>query len=153
MRLNEYNMASKVQTAPKSIIKFQVPAGQASPANVGSMLGPHGVSSPQFCQQFNERTKGLESGLPVPVVISIYEDKKFSFVTKSPPTSFLILKALGIEHGSAVPNRDKVGALTEEQLKSIAEMKMGDLNAHSTQMAQRIIAGTARSMGVEVKTK
>ncbi len=143
-------MGQQKKSEPKQVIKFQVPAGEASPANVGSMLGPHGVSSPQFCQQFNERTKGLESGLPVPVIISIYEDKKFSFVTKSPPTSFLILKTLSIESGSAVPNRDKVGKLTAAQVKSIAEIKLKDLNTNNLQMAAKIVTGTARSMGVEV---
>ena len=144
-------MAQGTRKEPKSIIKFQVPAGQASPANVGSMLGPHGVSSPQFCQQFNESTKRLEPGLPVPVVISIFKDKKFTFITKTPPTSFLILKALGIERGSSAPNRDKVGILSEEHVKSIVEVKKRDLNTSDFEMAKRIVAGTARSMGVEVQ--
>lgn len=132
-------------------IKLQVPAGQASPANVGSMLGPHGVSSPNFCKQFNDATQGIEAGLPVPTIIRILEGKKFEFITKKPPAAVLIRKALGIEKGSAEPHKEKVGALTDAQLTSIAEMKMVDLNAHSLEAAKQIIAGTARSMGVTIK--
>lgn len=129
-------------------VKLQVPAGQASPANVGSMLGPHGISSPQFCQQFNERTKNIESGLPIPTTIVILEGRKFSFTTKQPPAAVLIRKALALESGSGEPNRDKVGALTDQQLTEIANQKMPDLNANDLNAAKRIIAGTARSMGV-----
>ena len=131
-------------------IKLQVPAGQASPANVGSMLGPHGISSPQFCQQFNEKTKSIESGLPIPTTIFILGGRKFSFITKQPPAAVLILKALALDKGSAEPNKSKVGALTDRQLTDIATQKMADLNANDIDAAKNIIAGTARSMGVTV---
>lgn len=128
-------------------IKLQVPAGQASPANVGSMLGPHGVSSPQFCQQFNERTKNIEAGLPIPTTVLILEGRKFSFTTKQPPAAVLIRKALGLEKGSPESNKQKVGQLTDQQLTEVAKQKMPDLNANDIEAAKRIIAGTARSMG------
>jgi large subunit ribosomal protein L11 len=135
-----------------AIVKLQVPAGKATPAPpVGPALGPHGVSAPQFVQQFNERTKGLEAGLLIPVVITVYSDKSFTFITKTPPAAVLIRKALGLEKGSAVPNKEKVGTLSKEQLRSIAEAKLADLNANDIEMAMRIIAGTARSMGVLVE--
>jgi large subunit ribosomal protein L11 len=135
-----------------AVIKLQVPAGKATPAPpVGPALGPHGVSAPQFVQQFNERTKSLEAGLLIPVVITVYSDKSFTFITKTPPAAVLIRKALGLEKGSAVPNKDKVGTLGREQLKAIAEQKMQDLNANSLEAAMKIIAGTARSMGVLVE--
>jgi len=134
------------------IVKLQVPAGKATPAPpVGPALGPHGVSAPQFAQQFNERTKNVEPGLLIPVVITVYADKSFTFITKTPPAAVLIKKALGLEKGSAVPNKDKVGTLTSEQLKAIAEQKMSDMNAGDIQAAMKIIAGTARSMGVLVE--
>jgi large subunit ribosomal protein L11 len=142
-------MAKKKVTA---IVKLQVPAGKATPAPpVGPALGPHGVSAPQFVQQFNERTKGLEAGLLIPVVITVYADKSFTFITKTPPAAVLIRKALGLEKGSAVPNKDKVGTLKREQLRGIAEQKLQDLNANDVEAAMRIIAGTARSMGVLVE--
>jgi large subunit ribosomal protein L11 len=142
-------MAKKKVTA---LIKLQVPAGKATPAPpVGPALGPHGVSAPQFVQQFNERTKSLEAGLLIPVVITVYSDKSFTFITKTPPAAVLIRKALGLEKGSAVPNKDKVGTLGREQLKAIAEQKMQDLNANDLEAAMKIIAGTARSMGVLVE--
>ncbi len=142
-------MAKKKITA---VIKLQVPARKATPAPpVGPALGPHGVSAPQFVQQFNERTKNQEEGLLIPVVITVYADKSFTFITKTPPAAILIRKALGLEKGSAVPNKDKVGNLTRAQLREIAQLKMPDLNANDIEAAMRIIAGTARSMGVTVE--
>ncbi len=142
-------MAKKKVTA---LIKLQVPAGKATPAPpIGPALGPHGVSAPQFVQQFNDRTKGYEPGLIIPVVISVYHDKSFSFEMKTPPAAVLIKKAIGIEKGSAEPNRDKVGRITKDQVKAIAETKMQDLNANDIDAAISIISGTARSMGVVVE--
>ena len=141
-------MATKKVTA---VIKLQVPAGKATPAPpVGPALGPHGVSAPQFCQQFNDKTKNMEPGLIIPVVITIYADRSFSFVTKTPPAAVLIKKACGIESASGTPNKTKVAKITREQIKKIAETKMPDLNAASVEAAMSMIAGTARSMGVEV---
>jgi large subunit ribosomal protein L11 len=135
-----------------AVVKLQVPAGKATPAPpVGPALGPHGVPAPQFVQQFNERTKSLEAGLLIPVVITVYSDKSFTFITKTPPAAVLIRKALALEKGSAVPNKDKVGTLKREQLKAIAEQKMQDLNANDLEAAMKIITGTARSMGVLVE--
>ena len=135
-----------------AIVKLQVPAGKATPAPpVGPALGPHGVSAPQFVQQFNDRTKSLEAGLLIPVVVTVYSDKTFTFITKTPPAAILIKKALGLEKGSAVPNKEKVGTLSREQLRAIAEAKLADLNANDLEMAMRIVAGTARSMGVLVE--
>jgi len=131
-------------------IKLQLPAGKATPAPpVGPALGQHGVSIPNFTKEFNERTKG-DIGLIIPVVITVYSDRSFSFITKTPPAAILIKKALNIESGSGVPNKTKVGKITKDQLKKIAETKMPDLNAASLDAAISIIAGTARSMGVEV---
>jgi large subunit ribosomal protein L11 len=142
-------MAKKKVTA---VIKLQCPAGKASPAPpVGPALGPHGVSAPQFVQQFNDATKNMEPGLIIPVIITVYADKSFSFVLKTPPASVLIKKALGIESGSAVPNKNKVGKLSKEKLREIAQLKLPDLNANDIEAAMKIIAGTARSMGVEVE--
>lgn len=142
-------MAKKRITA---VIKLQVPAGKATPAPpVGPALGPHGVSAPQFVQQFNERTKNQEPGLTIPVVISVYADKTFSFITKTPPAAVLIKKACGIEKGSGVPNKEKVATITKDQLISIAKLKMPDLNANDIEAGVKIIAGTARSMGVLVE--
>jgi large subunit ribosomal protein L11 len=133
-------------------IKLQVPAGKATPAPpVGPALGPHGVSAPQFVQQFNDATKDVEPGLLVPVVITVYQDRSFTFVTKTPPAAVLIKKALGLESGSAEPHREKVGKLTKAQVQEIAETKMPDLNARDIDAAMKIVAGTARSMGVEVE--
>ncbi len=135
----------------KAIVKLQVPAKKATPAPpVGPALGPHGVQAAQFCQQFNERTKAMEDGVLIPVVITIYTDKSFTFVTKTPPAAVLIRKALGLEKGSGEPNKTKVGQLTREQLRSIAQAKLPDLTAKDIDAAMRIIAGTARSMGVTV---
>lgn len=135
-----------------AIIKLQVPAGKATPAPpVGPALGPHGVSAPQFVQQFNDRTKNLEPGLTIPVVITVFQDRSFSFVTKTPPAAVLIKKACGIESGSAESHKVKVAILSKAKLKEIAEMKMPDLNANDIAAAMKIIAGTARSMGVTVE--
>ncbi len=135
-------------------IKLQVPAGKATPAPpVGPALGPHGVSAPQFVQQFNERTKNIEAGLTIPVVITVYADKSFSFITKTPPAAVLIKKACGIEKGSGIPNKEKVATIRADQVKEIAKQKMEDLNANDIDAAMRIIAGTARSMGVVVEEK
>ncbi|NBC28564.1 MAG: 50S ribosomal protein L11 [Spirochaetes bacterium] len=133
-------------------IKLQVPAGKATPAPpVGPALGPHGVSAPQFVQQFNDATKEMEPGLLIPVVITVYQDKSFTFVTKTPPAAVLIKKALGLDSGSAEPHREKVGKLSKAQVQEIAETKMPDLNARDVDAAMKIVAGTARSMGVEVE--
>ena len=142
-------MAKKKITA---MIKLQVPAGKATPAPpVGPALGPHGVSAPQFVQQFNDRTKNYEPGLTIPVVISVYADRSFTFETKTPPAAVLIKKAISLDKGSAEPHKEKVGSITRNQLKQIAETKMVDLNANDIDAAINIIAGTARSMGVLVE--
>jgi len=142
-------MAKKKITA---LIKLQVPAGKATPAPpVGPALGPHGVSAPQFVQQFNDRTKNFEPGLTIPVVITVYADRSFTFITKTPPAAVLIKKACGIESGSAEPHKVKVAKISKAKIKEIAETKMPDLNANDIEMAMSIIAGTARSMGVEVE--
>jgi len=136
----------------KAIVKLQVPAGKATPAPpVGPALGPHGVQAAQFCQQFNERTRKQEEGVLIPVVITIYTDKSFTFITKTPPAAVLIKKALGLEKGSGEPNKTKVGVLTRDKLRAIAEQKMPDLTAKDVDAAMKIIAGTARSMGVTVE--
>jgi len=133
-------------------IKLQVPAGKATPAPpIGPALGPHGVSAPQFVQKFNDATRNLEVGLIVPVVISVYKDKSFTFEVKTPPVAVLIKKVLSLEKGSAEPHTKKVGILTRKQVEQIAGEKMQDLNANTLESAVRIIAGTARSMGVQVK--
>lgn len=135
-----------------ALIKLQVPAGKATPAPpVGPALGPHGVSAPQFVQQFNDRTKSVEPGLLTPVVVTVYADKSFTFITKTPPAAVLIKKACGLEKGSSVPNKDKVATIEAAQVRAIAEQKMVDLNATDIEGAMRIISGTARSMGVIVE--
>ncbi len=132
-------------------VKMQIEAGKANPAPpVGPALGQAGVNIPQFCSQFNERTKD-QMGYVVPVVISVYDDRSFSFVTKTPPASDLIKKAAGIKKGSGIPNKDKVGSITEDQLREIATMKMPDLNAYNVEQAMEIIKGTCRNMGVTIK--
>ena len=142
-------MAKKKVTA---VIKLQCPAGKATPAPpVGPALGPYGVSAPQFVQQFNDRTKSMEPGLIIPVVITVYQDKSYTFILKTPPAAVLIRKALGIEKGSDNPLKNKVGKLSKVQLEEIAKTKMPDVNANDIEAAKRIIAGTARSMGVEVE--
>jgi large subunit ribosomal protein L11 len=134
-----------------STIKLQIPAGEANPAPpVGPALGQHGVNIMEFCKAFNTKTES-QKGTVIPVIISVYEDKSFSFVTKTPPAATLIKKALKIEKGSGEPNKSKVGKLTRSQLEEIAKIKFPDLNAHDMEAAQRIITGTARSMGVEVE--
>ncbi|MDC7125738.1 MAG: 50S ribosomal protein L11 [Spirochaetales bacterium] len=142
-------MAKKKVTG---MIKLQVPAGKATPAPpVGPALGPHGVSAPTFCQQFNDRTSKFEPGLTIPVVISVFSDKSFTFVTKTPPAAVLIKKAINLGKGSAEPHKVKVAKITRAQIQEIAEMKMPDLNANDVEAAIKIISGTARSMGVEVE--
>ena len=131
-------------------IKLQIPAGKATPAPpVGPALGQHGVNIMSFTKEFNERTKN-DVGLIIPVVITVYADRSFSFITKTPPAAVLIKKALGLESASGTPNKTKVGKITKEQVKKIAETKMPDLNAGSLEAAMSMVAGTCRSMGVEV---
>ena len=135
-----------------ALVKLQCPAGKATPAPpVGPALGPHGVSAPQFVQQFNDRTKNLEPGLTIPVVITIFSDKSFTFVLKTPPAAVLIKKAIGLDKGSSESHKTKVGKLSKAQLEEIAKAKMADLSANDVEAAMLIIAGTARSMGVEVE--
>ncbi len=139
-------MAKKVL----SLIKLQIPGGKANPAPpVGPALGQHGVNIMEFCKAFNAKTKDA-NGMITPVVITVYADRSFTFITKTPPASVLILKELGIPKGSGIPNKEKVGTITKNQLKKIAELKMVDLNATDVDAAIKIIAGTARSMGVTV---
>ena len=134
-----------------AVVKLQIRAGQATPAPpVGTALGQHGVNIMDFCRQYNDATQ-QSSGQVIPVELTIYDDRSFSFVTKQPPAAELIKTAAGIEKGSDVPNRNKVAMLTSDQVRKIAEQKMVDLNANDVEMAMRIIAGTARSMGVEVE--
>lgn len=140
-------MASKVA----GLIKLQIPAGKATPAPpVGPALGQHGVNIVGFTKEFNERTKN-DVGLIIPVVITVYADRSFSFITKTPPASVLIKKAAGLEKASGVPNKTKVGKITQDQVRKIAELKMPDLNASSVESAMRMVAGTARSMGITVE--
>lgn len=140
-------MAKRIVT----IIKLQIPGGQATPAPpVGPALGQHGVNIVEFTKAFNAQTAG-ENGRITPVEITVYEDRTFTFITKTPPAAVLIKEALGIRSGSAEPNRTKVGKLTKSQLRSIAETKLPDLNANDVDQAMKVIAGTARSMGVEVE--
>ena len=139
--------------APKitGYIKLQIPAGQANPAPpVGPALGQHGVNIMQFCKAFNAATQS-QAGMVIPVVISVYQDKSFTFEMKSPPAANLLKSAAGIAKGSPIPHRDKVGSVTRAQLEEIAKTKMEDLNARDKEAAVKIIAGTARSMGLEVK--
>lgn len=132
-------------------IKLQVKGGQANPAPpVGTALGPTGVNIMDFCNQFNEKTRD-KMGIVIPCVINVYEDRSFDFIMKEPPAAVLIKKELGIEHGSANSKKDKVAKMTKAQLRNVAEAKMNDLNANDVEHAERIIAGTARSMGIEVE--
>lgn len=141
-------MAKKVT----AMIKLQCPAGAANPAPpVGPALGQHGVNIMEFCKTFNARTQEMEKGLIIPVEITVYADRTFTFVMKSPPAAVLLKKAAKIEKGSGAPNRNKVAKVTRKQLEEIAKMKQSDLSAHDLEMAVRIIAGTARSMGIEVE--
>ena len=133
-----------------AIVKLQIPAGKANPAPpVGTALGPHGVNMQDFCTQFNAKTQQL-GGTIIPVVITIYEDRTFSFITKQPPAAILIKEALNLKSGSGEPHKNKVGNLTQAQLRDVAEKKMEDLNANDIDAAMKIMAGTARSMGVTV---
>ncbi len=140
-------MAKKVLTQ----IKLQAPGGAASPAPpVGPALGQHGINIMEFCKAFNAQTQD-NPGTTIPVVITVYEDRSFTFVTKTPPAAVLIKQAIGLDKGSGEPNRNKVGTISQAQVREIAEKKLGDLNANDIDAAAKIIAGTARSMGVEVK--
>src|ERR1044072_3346818 len=139
-------MAKKVT----AVIKLQCPAGAANPAPpVGTALGPHGVNIMEFCKQFNARTQS-QSGMVIPVVVTVFQDRTFTFITKTPPAPNLLLKEAGIEKGSGSPNRNKVGKVPRAQVNKIAEIKMADLNAAVLDSAMKMIAGTARSMGLEV---
>ncbi len=141
--------------APKKIqamVKLQCPAGQANPAPpVGPALGQHGVNIMEFCKQFNAKTQKMEAGLVIPVIITVYQDRSFSFVLKTPPAAVLLKKAAKLEKGSGEPNRNKVGSVTKSQVEEIAKTKMPDLNVNTLEAAIRTVAGTARSMGIEVK--
>ena len=142
-------MAKKQVTA---VIKLQCPAGSATPAPpIGPALGPHGVPAPKFVQEFNDRTKSMEKGLIIPVVISVFSDKSFTFVLKTPPAAVLLKKAAGLDSGSGEPNKKKVATLTYAQVEEIAQLKMKDLNAASLEAATDMIKGTARSMGIVVE--
>ena len=139
-------MAKKI----KAVVKLQIPAGKATAAQpVGTALGPHGINMGAFIKEYNEKTASL-TGMVVPVIVTVFEDRSFTFVTTSPPAADLIRKEAGIEKGSARPNKDKVGKITPAQVRRIAEIKQGDLNANSVDQAMKLIEGTARSMGVEV---
>ena len=141
-------MAKKIQT----YIKLQVPAGDANPSPpVGPALGQHGVNIMEFCKAFNAETQSLEPGLPIPVVITVYSDKSFTYIKKTPPASVLLRKAAGLEKGSSEPNKEKVGKVNRNQLEDIAKTKMPDLTAYDMDQAVRIIAGSARSMGIETE--
>ncbi len=141
-------MAKKVD----ALIKLQVPAGGANPSPpVGPALGQHGVNIMEFCKAFNAATQEMEKGLPVPVVITVYSDKSFTYIMKTPPAAVLLKKAAGIQKGSGVPHTNKVGKVTRAQLEEIAQTKMADLNAYDLDQAVKIIAGSARSMGIETE--
>ena len=141
-------MAKKID----AYIKLQVPAGKANPSPpVGPALGQHGVNIMEFCKAFNAATQGLEAGMPIPVVITVYSDRSFTYITKTPPASILLKKAAGLEKGSGTPNTNKVGKVTRAQLEEIAKTKETDLTAASLDAAVRTIAGSARSMGIEVE--
>lgn len=141
-------MAKKIE----AYIKLQVPAGQANPSPpVGPALGQHGLNIMEFCKAFNAETQGIEQGMPVPVIITVFADKSFSFIKKTPPASILLKKAAGIKSGSGRPHMDKVGKVSRAQLEEIATIKMADLSAHDMDNAVRIIAGSARSMGIETE--
>ncbi len=141
-------MAKKIE----AYIKLQVPAGEANPSPpVGPALGQHGVNIMEFCKAFNAATQSLEKGMPVPVVITVYNDRSFTYITKTPPASILLKKAAGIKSGSGEPNLNKVGTVNRAQLEEIATTKMADLNANDMDAAVRIIAGSARSMGLNVE--
>ncbi|MFQ5501796.1 MAG: 50S ribosomal protein L11 [Phycisphaerae bacterium] len=142
---------AKKKKVPTAVFKVQGPGGQATPAPpIGPACGQHGVNPGQFVQQFNDRTKQL-NGMPVTAVVSVYADKSFNFIVKSPPAAVLLKDAAKIEKGSGVPNRDKVGTVTQAQIEEICKTKMADLNCFSMDSAKRIIAGTARNMGIEIE--
>ena len=133
------------------MIKLQIPAGAANPAPpVGPALGQHGVNIMDFCKQFNEKTRKLEQGVPIPVVLTVYEDRTFTFITKMPPMAALIKKAAGLAKGSGVPNKEKVGKLTLKQVEEVAKLKLVDLNTKDVKKAMQMVKGTARSMGVDI---
>ena len=141
-------MAKKVQ----AYVKLQVAAGMANPSPpVGPALGQQGVNIMEFCKAFNAKTDSIEKGLPIPVVITVYADRTFTFITKSPPAAVLLKKACGLDKGSGVPQRDKVAKISKDEIRKIAETKMNDLNAGSIEAAMSMIAGTARSMGIVVE--
>ena len=143
-------MAKKTTKKVMAYIKLQIPAGQATPAPpVGPALGQHGANIMEFCKQFNAKTSN-QPGMIIPVVITVYADRSFTFITKTPPAAVLLKKELGLASGSAEPNRTKVGKVRQDQLRKIAEIKMEDLNANDLEAGARMIAGTARSMGIEV---
>jgi len=133
-------------------VKLQVPAGSANPSPpVGPALGQHGLNIMEFCKNFNAQTQKMEKGLPIPVIITVYSDKSFTFILKTPPASVLIKKSLGLEKGSSEPNKNKVGKITRKQLEEIAKLKMPDLTAKDMDAAVRTIAGSARNMGIDVE--
>lgn len=144
---------SKTSKKPVTIIKLQVPAGKANPAPpVGTALGPKGLNIMDFCKQFNDRTKKMDPGAPIPVEIAVYQDRSFTFITKTPPNTYFIKKSLGIKKGGATPGRgDSLGKITMSQIEEIAKEKMVDMNANTVEAAIKMIAGSARSMGLEVK--
>lgn len=140
-------MAKKIT----GMIKLQVPAGKANPAPpVGPALGQHGVNIMEFCKNFNERT-AAQAGMIIPVVITVYEDRSFTFITKTPPVPVLLKKAISLEKGSGIPNKDKVGTISKAKVREIAELKLQDMNAVSVEAAESMVAGTARSMGIVVE--
>ncbi len=135
----------------KAVVKLQLPAGKATPAQpVGPALGAHGINIMGFCKEYNERTAN-QAGQIIPAVITVYEDRSFTFITKTPPAADLLRKAAGVEKGSGTPNKSKVGSITAKQLREIAELKMKDLNANDVEAAEHIVAGTARSMGITIQ--
>ncbi|QBD80316.1 50S ribosomal protein L11 [Ktedonosporobacter rubrisoli] len=135
----------------KAVVRLEIPAGKANPAKpVGTALGPHGVNIMMFCKEYNARTAD-QAGMIIPAEITIYEDRSFTFITKTPPVAFLLRTAAGIEKGSPTPNKAKVGTISHAKLREIAELKLKDLNATDVEAAERIVAGTARSMGVDIE--
>jgi large subunit ribosomal protein L11 len=135
----------------RAVVKLQIPAGKATPAQpIGPALGQHGINIMGFCKEYNERTANMV-GQIIPAVITVYEDRSFTFITKTPPAADLLKKAAGVEKGSGTPNKSTAGSITPQQLREIAELKMKDLNANSVEAAEKIVAGTARSMGISVQ--
>ncbi|HEU5438952.1 MAG TPA: 50S ribosomal protein L11 [Ktedonobacterales bacterium] len=135
----------------RAVVKLQIPAGKATPAQpIGPALGQHGINIMGFCKEYNERTANM-AGQIIPAVITVYEDRSFTFITKTPPAADLLKKAAGVEKGSGTPNKSTAGSITPQQLREIAELKMKDLNANSVEAAEKIVAGTARSMGISVQ--